>query len=236
MAYAESTGKKKSDFLHKKRVNKRCVPYLEGKDVQRYVTNFKGWHLDYQPDIMARPTFRELHESPKLLVRALAQGLWGTRDTLQYYADQKLICCVQYGSLGEHRQVRPPADVIKNSKYDDRYILGLLNSCVIGYYYRVVLFSGLSILPEDVRRLPIRQINFSDNDDKRKHDSLVKLVEKMLELQKEFSDLERNYDNKRPLIKKQIDKVDAEIDALVYDLYELSSDEIAVVQNSGSKS
>ncbi|MBK9781436.1 MAG: hypothetical protein IPP55_15520 [Anaerolineales bacterium] len=61
--------------MHKKKAKKNFVPYLEGKDVQRYVVEFKELYLDYQPSIMARPTFQELHESPKILVRAIAQGL-----------------------------------------------------------------------------------------------------------------------------------------------------------------
>jgi type I restriction-modification system DNA methylase subunit len=229
VAYAESDGRKKADFLHLKRKNKRCVPYLEGKDVQRYVIDFKGWYLDYQPAVMARPTFRELHEKPKLLIRAIAQGLLGAYDAKQHYADQKLICCVQYRQLGQHRQVHVPDDVIADMRFDDKFILGLVNSRLLSHYYHVVLFSGLSILPEDVRQLPIRRINFADPIDQQRHEHVVALVTEMLSLQRDYAEAERAKTDERHGLQRRIDELDAEIDRVVYALYRLTEAEIKII-------
>jgi hypothetical protein len=230
VAYSETDGRKKTDFLHTRRVNRRCVPYLEGKDVQRYAIDFKDQYLDYQPSVMARPTFRELHESPKLLVRAIAQGLLGSYDTERFYADQKLICCVQYRYLGTHRQVRPSDDLISDPRFDDGYVLGLVNSRLLNYYYRIILFGGLSILPEDVRCLPIRRINFDDPAEKQQHNALVALVDEMLQLQKDYAEAEREKEDRRHALKRRMDEVDAAIDRRVYNLYGLTEDEIKVVE------
>ncbi len=233
VAYAED-GRKKSDFLHKKKAKDNFVPYLEGKDVQRYLIEFKDLYLDYQPTIMARPTFRELHESPKILIRAIAQGLLGTFDNARFYADQKLICCVQYKLLSEQRQVKLPDNYSPSTNYSEYYTLGLINSKLLLYYYRTVLFNGLSILPEHVRRIPIRRIDFGNPAEKSAHDGIVKLVEKMLELQKERQSVRRedDLDHVRNL-EKQIAQVDAEIDQRVYALYGLSPDEIRIVEGKG---
>lgn len=230
VAYAED-GRKKSDFLHKKKAKKNYVPYLEGKDVQRYVVEFKDLYLDYQPSVMARPTFREFHDSPKILIRAMAQGLLGTYDNEKYYIDQKLIGCVQYKFLGEQRQVKQPENYLQSNEYQDCYTLGVVNSKLLFYYYQTVLFGGLSILPEHVRQLPIRRIDFDNPAEKSAHDEIVKLVEKMLALQKERQAVrpEDDLDHARNL-DHQIASVDSEIDKRVYALYGLTGDEIKIVE------
>ena len=230
VAYSEHDGRKKADFLHKGKSTDRCVPYLEGKDVQRYLIDFKGWYLDYQPAVMARPTFPELHENPKVLIRAIGQGLSGTYDAAQHYADQKLICCVQYHLLEQHRQVRPPDDVIIDSGLDDKYVLGLVNSKLLNYYYKALFFGGLSILPEDVRHLPIHRIDFSDPIDKAFHDRIVALVEEMLALQREHTAAQRTFDDARESLARRIAAVDAAIDREVYALYGLTEEEIKIVE------
>jgi hypothetical protein len=77
-------------------------------------------------------------------------------------------------------------------------------------------------------KLPIFPINFSNKTDKNKHDILVSLVDKMLELKKQESS-ERNQDRKS-LIAKQISGIDEAIDSAVYELYGLSEGEVRVVE------
>jgi hypothetical protein len=179
---------------------------------------------------MARPTFRALHENPKILVRAIAQGLLGSYDTNNYYADQKLICCVQFSLLRDQKKVKPPEDYLAENRYDDRFFLGLINSKVLGYYYRVVLFGGLSILPEDVRRLPIRRIDFGVPVEKSAHDEIVKMVEEMLALQKQRQQAEAAKEDARFALQKRIQALDKEIDARVYRLYGLTEEEVKIVE------
>ena len=69
----------------------------------------------------------------------------------------------------------------------------------------------------------IRTINFSDPVEKAKHDKLVSLVENMLELQKKHHDARTERD--KELYERQIKIVDAQIDRLVYELYELTEEE-----------
>jgi hypothetical protein len=58
----------------------------------------------------------------------------------------------------------------------------------------------------------------------------VSLVEKMFELHKKLT-FARIPDEKTKL-QRQIDSTDSQIDNLVYDLYALTDDEIAIVENS----
>ena len=183
VAYSKSDSRTKKDFLFNDNSNHKRVRYLEGKDVERYSINFKNLYLEYDPLVMSRPTFPELHEMRKILVRAMSNGLLSTYDNKGYYADQKLIICSKRTVIEEYivPSKRPKSPLAHFAeKYDERYIVGLLNSSLMWYYYRSTMFGGLSILPEDIRNLPIKKIDFSVRRQEDSHNSLVDLVDRML--------------------------------------------------------
>lgn len=114
------------------------------------------------------------------------------------------------------------------------YLLGLLNSKAIDFYYSSVyggnrLQGGyLRIGPPQVKSIPVRTIDFSNPDDVAKHDRMVTLVERMLRLQGELQGAQSVWDRDR--IKGSITATDYEIDHLVYELYGLSDEEIELVE------
>lgn len=81
-------------------------------------------------------------------------------------------------------------------------------------------------------QLPIRTIDFSDKQDRARHDKLVTLVEQMLKLHRDFTAAKTAHD--KTLIERQIAATDKQIDRLVYELYGLTEEEIAVVEGSGT--
>ena len=82
-------------------------------------------------------------------------------------------------------------------------------------------------------QLPACNIDFSNFVDVAKHDKLVALVENMLKLQKKHHESRTNRD--KELYERQIRIVDAQIDRLVYDLYELTEEEVKVVEGNGDR-
>lgn len=61
-----------------------------------------------------------------------------------------------------------------------------------------------------------------------KYDRIVSLVEQMLSLHKRLADAKMASDKKT--IEQQIKVTDRQIDQLVYELYELTDEEIAIVE------
>lgn len=86
------------------------------------------------------------------------------------------------------------------------------------------------VLAINLKKLPIRIIDFSNPKEKKMHDDLVSMVEKMLKLQKKFHSAKLEQDKK--LYKNQIDLLDKQIDFLVYKLYGLTEEEIKEVEGS----
>jgi len=117
------------------------------------------------------------------------------------------------------------------------YILGLLNSKLLNFCFirNTVPFRGgfFSANRQYIEKLPIRTINFSDSRDKAHHDRMVKLVEQMLSLHIQLSAAKTPDDKTR--LQRQIDAIDHQIDYLVYELYELTKEEIRIVEDEKGK-
>jgi len=122
------------------------------------------------------------------------------------------------------------------SKLELRYLLGLLNSHLINYYFATIyggnaLQGGyLRIGPPQLKTIPIRTFDLAKKTDKSAHDRLVALVDQMLSLHKSLASAQSPA-NKESL-RRQIDSTDHQIDRFVYDLYGLSDDEIKIVDEA----
>ena len=75
-----------------------------------------------------------------------------------------------------------------------------------------------------------RTINFTEPANKACHDCMVALVTQMLELNKKLQDA--TIDHEKTLLSRQVEATDGAIDTLVYELYGLTAEEIAIVEGS----
>jgi len=159
------------------------------------------------------------HETAQLLVPLLAHRA----SFAPLGGDPRQLCLMASGgfSIGGFA---PP--------YSPMYALGLLNSAVLfwllGRLSNVFRAGWITCTKQYVGQLPIRPIDFSDPADVARHDKMVALVDRMLDLHKRLPEAKTKAD--RELIERQIAATDDEIDALVYELYGLTDEEIAIVR------
>jgi len=117
---------------------------------------------------------------------------------------------------------------------NDSYLLGILNSSISFFLFKSILpkLRGDFYEPSYVyfKDFPIRSINFSNPNDKEKHDTLVSLVDQMLSAQKECRSAKSDSDKK--LYEQKISMLDKKIDDLVYKLYGLTAEEIKIVEGN----
>jgi len=113
-----------------------------------------------------------------------------------------------------------------------KYVLGLLNSSLLFWYLKSISnrFRGgwITCTKQYVGRLPIRTINFDDPADVARHDKMVALVEHTLALHRNLAVATIPADKK--LYKRRIQATDRQIEALVYELYGLTEEEIDIVE------
>ena len=143
--------------------------------------------------------------------KSLARRLVGTLDTEEHYNAHNL------------------ANIIAKeaSDYLLRFVLGIFNSALINYWYRAH-FPNVNINPSDFRQIPLPKLDLSKSADKAKHDKLVMLVEKMLALTPKLRAAKTEAE--KATLQNAVSKTDHDIDALVYELYALTPDEIALVE------
>lgn len=111
------------------------------------------------------------------------------------------------------------------------YVLGLLNSKLLFWNLQLIsnIFRGgwITCTKQYVGTLPIKLIN--SNADHERHDALVELVERILDLTAKLANASPAT---RAVLQKQVEVTDAQIDRLVYELYGLTEEEIALVEGA----
>ena len=190
-------------------------PLLRGSLIRRYENLWKyNYWILYGP-WLAAPRDPAIFDAPlKIMVRQTGDSIIATLVEKGFIARDNLHILLP-----------------RNMNYDLRYILGIMNSILIDFAYSFVNPEKGEALAQikkhHVEQLPIRTIDFSDPDDKIRHDQMVELVDQMLDLNKELA--EAKAPQTKTVLQRQIDTTDRQIDELVYDLYGLTEDEIKIV-------
>ncbi len=191
----------------------RAWDYLESNKevlVARERGRFKGagWHAFGYPKSM------HLFEKPKIIV-----------------PDYNNVASFSYDQRG-HFYKTGYGVLPREKRVDCHYLLGLLNSKLLFWYLRRIgtfLRGGyVRFWTQFLEPLPIRLVDLAAKGDKAAHDRMVKLVDSMLALHKQLA--AANSAAQKAIIQRQIGATDRQIDRLVYALYGLTADEIAVVE------
>jgi hypothetical protein len=177
---------------------------------------YKSWYG------YSAPRSLNVHDNAQMLIPLLAdRGLLCRLPT-----DVSHYCLMASG--GFSITVQPSCELNPN------YVLGLLNSRLLFWRLHSIsnVFRGgwITCTKQYVETLPIRPIDFNDPADAERHARMVRLVEQMLELHRRRQAAPS--DHERELYQRQIDAADRRIDALVYELYALTPEEIALVEQT----
>jgi len=178
-------------------------PFLEGKDIGAYFIKPVHTFLNYDPTLLHRPRTKKIFEAEeKLLFQRITGGLHPLKVA---YDNSK---CYNKESIN---------NVILKSDclYEYKFILGLVNSRLINWFY-TNQFTNESKLTVNLSKEYLSQIPIVEAP-LFKQIKIIDLVEKVLKVKEE--DFNANYD----LLKNQIDQ-------LVYQLYNLTEEEIKIVE------
>ena len=194
-------------------------PFLVQGQVYRYTIQP---HQIQFIDIQRYPSLRKFYDTcPKLLVRRIVSR------------QDRLMATYSNTCMVFKKDINP--FVITSPSHDGLYLLGIFNSKLISYLY--VNTSSIATKDDfrqttlaELRALPIRTIDFDNPSDKAMHDKMVKLVERMLDLHKKLA--AATLPDQKTKIQRQITATDNQIDALTYKLYNLTPEEIKIVEGT----
>ena len=120
--------------------------------------------------------------------------------------------------------------------YRPEYVLGLLNSRLLFWELEQIsnLFRGgwITCTKQYLGELPIRSLDVSAPGQKEQHDMLVRgvqaLVRAKMDAESAGTNVEKTY------FKDKCAGLDRQINQLVYELYDLTEEEIALVEGTGN--
>jgi hypothetical protein len=231
-------------------------PFVVGDDVRRYQTNFKDKYLIFARrgiNISKYPAIRKylsafqerLTPKPKNWKGIEWKGRkpgayewYEIQDTVDYYEEFEKPKIIYPDIAKESRMTLDTSGLFAgNTVYfiptDDLYLLGLLNSRLIFFFFRrisAVLGDAekggrLRWFNQDVIKIPIKTPS-----EKYSHSEIVSLVSSLLTLHKQLPGAHTDFEKER--LARQIESADHRIDELVYELYGLTAEEIKTVEGS----
>ncbi len=224
-------------------------PFLIGRNIKRYqeadpdhyIIFFpKGWTLSRTKSKDAWPFLRKSYP-------AIARHLDQFKHKAEKRYDQgdfwwELRACDYYQEFEKPKIIFPDISTRGNFTYDDQncytvntsyiiaiddlYLLGILNSATITFFYKSITSSIRGdYLRFIYQYVAIISIAKAENNIQ---DQITNLVQQMLDSKKQLANAQTDKD--KTYYESKCAGLDAQIDRLVYDLYGLTAEEIAIVE------
>ena len=119
------------------------------------------------------------------------------------------------------------------SDLNSKFILAILNSKLISWFTYIFVFGkAIRTMHFDnptTSRIPMPSVDLTKKSDKEVHDKLVKLVDNIIAINKKL--VGENNPNTKEILERQVRALDGEIDRLVYGLYQLTEEEINIIED-----
>lgn len=191
-----------------KLVDKGIVKCISGRDIDRYIIK-SSRYINAETLTLYRKS-EDIFLPPKLLVRETGSCI------ITAYDKQGIIT------------TRSLYNVKINDSSWILFVLGILNSNLYKFYFRTYISPDTKVFPkiriEQLKNIPIILSKEYKN-------IIISLVSKIIKLNLELQDAAEN-SNEWVSLKEEIKKIDKKIDEEVYKLYDLTPEEIAVVEKS----
>lgn len=190
------------DYNYK--VDDTTFPYLEGKDVQRYLQGKNSSYLKYGDNLAAPRTF-DIFSSPKIIIREITGQ--HPHSIISCYSED--IVLFNMSNIAINKK--------ESTNIDLKYIMALINSRLISYYFQLNTAKAIrklfpKIILKDLRQFPIKVVSATEQK------KIIELVDMIINEKKQNSSADT-------------EELETKIDQLVYQIYDLTEEEIKMVEN-----
>lgn len=198
-------------FEADKKIDKTYRKYLEGKDVNPFRIDYKNRWLKYGENLAA-PRDPILFEGERILVRRIVGKTLISAYTNSDFVTSQLL------------QIVKPFE-----QADTKFLLGIINSKLLAYYFRKKYNRQDKTFPEiriyELASLPIKKVGKSNQHIKAE---IEKLVAQLIQLNEETSEIKLA--TKLDQLQNKIDYCENRINQLVYQLYDLTKEEVNTIE------
>ena len=187
--------------------------YLEGKDVKRYQVDWSGKWVKYG-NWLAAPRTIDLYQNPRILVRQIPSPPPHSINAI--FVNENML-------MNDRNSM-----IILSFKINYLFILAVLNSKITTFWFVNTFdkFQRKTFPQFKVKELAIFPIA---NANQAEQEKIAKKAQTMLDLNKELQATSANTD-KHNSLKREIEKLDSEIDEAIYKLYGFTTEEIRTIE------
>lgn len=200
------TGNNKK-FIADKEIDKRYRKIIRGRDIERYRIEFGKKYVLFDKKLLWSNTNEEkLTKNPKIIMRQTGDKLVGALDTQGYLT-------------------MDTTHLIFDTNIDIKFLLAVLNSKLLNWFHQAMTaeqgraFAEIKIV--NLKRLPIRNSSVEEQN------ALAIIVNEILTITRD-----NNY-SENPSKQAKVKELEKQIDQMVYKLYGLTKEEIAIVEGHG---
>ena len=193
-------------------------PMLEGKDIKKYQTNFGGNYVLYDRKKLNRARPEYVWQSKNKIV---VQRISGGTSPLVATIDRE-----NYLSFNSTNLILIKEEYIKDYPYE--LICALINSRLWNFYYSKN-FSNGSNLTVNISKTFLEMLPLPKNPNADIIKKICTIVEQLLTLNIEIKTA--TLESKKEQIKNKIEYSEDKINELVYQLYDLTNEEIKIIES-----
>jgi len=203
----------KESFLSKYADDATWKKVLDGKDINTYRLNWRNVFVHYG-NWLHRKRDEKFFLNPKILIRQIGKTPIATYDESDYYSLNTIY------------------NIISISDYSLKFILAIINSNLGKWFWLKENSDFKTLFPKikksEIETIPVCTIDFADKKQKQDYDEIVKYVDQLLQLNKDFQTVA--LPEKKEQIKSRIDYCEDKINEIVYELYGLTEEEIGIIK------
>ena len=237
----------KNELINRNSNNKNVIkPVLRGRDIQKNFIDFNQLYLLYIPWDFKINQFPELKEYLTSFKKELSNRSEVKNGRYKWFAlhryasnyvekfsEDKIVYSEiasepRFSFDNENYFLDASGFIMNSNTINLKYLLSLLNSKLLFWYFKGVSpnlgGSGFRYQKVFVEQIPIIIAPLETQN------KLIKFTDDLMELNKELAACK--IPNKEKLLKLQINKIEEKVDRLVYELYDLTDDEIEIVESS----
>jgi predicted type IV restriction endonuclease len=207
-------------FVSTKKLNKNYEPVIDGGNIEPYYLKTSTEFVNYIPSAIKSGGNESIYRQNRVCIRQIGaypiatfvpMGIFTLNTVYNVYLKEK-------------------------NDINLKFILGIVNSSSIKYFWKKNNSDEKKTFPkikkEAILSIPIPTLK---KDDKRKYsyDEIIKNVDFLLKLNEELKD--SKLPSKTEQIKNRIEHSEQKINELVYQLYELTPEEIAIIEGGGNE-
>ena len=179
----------------------RWKRFLEGDEIGPFFINYRGRYLHYDPKLLHRSRTPDIFESRKIMIQRITGGDTPIKAT--------------FDEEGFYNKESILNLILSRDDIAYEFILGLLNSRLVNWFYRRRFTNGskltVNLSKEYVGQIPVR---LGTEAQRRPIEDAVR----------------RALESKRHDASANTDRLRRRIDQLVYELYGLAPDEVALIE------